>query len=550
MYTIDLPKGWALSTLPESIAIDGLISDGDWVESKDQNPNGSIRLIQLADIGDGDFKNRSERFMSPDRAEALNCTYLEPGDVLIARMPEPLGRACLFPDIGQDAVTVVDICLIRTGKKTAIINKLLMYWINSPVIRNLIYANSSGTTRTRITRKKLELFEFPIPPLAEQKVIADKLSILLAQVEMTKARFTQILENLKTLRQSIITAAVSGKLTEEWRAVNGFISNKWDQVVAADVCLKITDGEHQTPKRQVQGRMLLTAKNIRDGFIDYEDHDLISEEDFNKCLKRCNAEINDVLIVSVGATIGRAAIKKDDIEFALVRSVGLFKIDPEKIIGDYLLYSLQSQKVQNFISESSRGNAQSTLYIKAMSAIPITLPPLAEQKEIVHRVEEVIAFSKGIEQKVKVILDRINNLSQSILAKAFHGELTADWRITNHELISSDNSAEALLARIRVEREKIDKQPKLKKTSVKKKADSRMSKKIIRVSEALKQAGKPLNGQQLLAAAGYPLDSSTDQLEQFFLDVRSSLAIEKSIIKLERDGNSQDWFMLAQDSQK
>ena len=549
MYMIDLPEGWALSTLPESIAIDGLISDGDWVESKDQNPNGSIRLIQLADIGDGDFKNKSKRFMSPDRADALNCTYLEAGDVLIARMPDPLGRACLFPDIGQDAVTVVDICLIRTGKKTAIINKLLMYWINSPVIRDLIYANSSGTTRTRITRKKLELFEFPIPPLAEQEIIADKLSTLLAQVETTKARFSRTLETLKNLRQSVLNAAVSGKLTEEWREVNGFVSNKWDQVVAADVCLKITDGEHQTPKRQVQGRMLLSAKNIRDGFIDYEDHDLISEEDFNKCLKRCYAEINDVLIVSVGATIGRAAIKKDDIEFALVRSVGLFKIDPEKIIGDYLLYSLQSQKVQNFISESSRGNAQSTLYIKAMSAIPIALPPLAEQKEIVRRVEEMIAFSKGIEQKVKVILDRVNNLSQSILAKAFRGELTADWRITNPELISNDNSAEALLARINVEREKIDKQPKLKRTTVKKKTDSRMSKQIIRVAEALKQAGKPLNGQQLLAAAGYPLDSSTDQLEQFFLDIRNSLAIEESIIKLERDGNSQDWFALGQDSQ-
>ncbi|WP_213073526.1 restriction endonuclease subunit S [Acinetobacter venetianus] len=547
---IDLPEGWALSTLPESIAIDGLISDGDWVESKDQNPNGSIRLIQLADIGDGDFKNKSKRFMSPDHADALNCTYLESGDVLIARMPDPLGRACLFPDIGQDAVTVVDICLIRTGKKTAIINKLLMYWINSPVIRDLIYANSSGTTRTRITRKKLELFEFPIPPLAEQKVIADKLSTLLAQVETIKARFSRTLETLKNLRQSVLNAAVSGKLTEEWREVNGFVSNKWDQVVAADVCLKITDGEHQTPKRQAQGRMLLSAKNIRDGFIDYEDHGLISEEDFNKCLNRCYAEINDVLIVSVGATIGRAAIKKDDIEFALVRSVGLFKIDPEKIIGDYLLYSLQSQKVQNFISESSRGNAQSTLYIKAMSAIPIALPSLAEQKEIVHRVEEMIAFSKGIEQKVKVILDRVNNLSQSILAKAFRGELTADWRITNHELISSDNSAEALLARIKVEREKIDKQPKQKRTAVKKKTGSHMSKQIIKVVEALKHAEKPLSGQQLLEASGYPSDSNTDQLERFFLDIRDALTIERSIVKLERDDDSQDWFALAQDSQQ
>ncbi|ENG7014169.1 TPA: hypothetical protein RNH74_002680 [Yersinia enterocolitica] len=72
-----------------------------------------------------------------------------------------------------------------------------------------------------------------------------------------------------------------------------------------------------------------------------------------------------------------------------------------------------------------------------------------------------------------------------------------------------------------------------------------MGKQIIKVIEALKQARKPLSGQQLLAAAGYPTDSGTDQLEQFFLDIRDALTIEKSIVKLERDEDGQDWFALA-----
>lgn len=75
MTEANLPDGWAFSTLAESIAADGLISDGDWVESKEQDPNGSVRLIQLADIGDGNFRNKSERFMTPERASALNCTF-------------------------------------------------------------------------------------------------------------------------------------------------------------------------------------------------------------------------------------------------------------------------------------------------------------------------------------------------------------------------------------------------------------------------------------------------------------------------------------------
>ncbi|EIX9083723.1 hypothetical protein MLE32_002038 [Klebsiella aerogenes] len=72
-----------------------------------------------------------------------------------------------------------------------------------------------------------------------------------------------------------------------------------------------------------------------------------------------------------------------------------------------------------------------------------------------------------------------------------------------------------------------------------------MSEQIIKVVEALKQSGEPLSGQQLLAAAGYPSDSSTEQLEQFFLDIREALTIEKSIVRLKRDDDGQDWFDLA-----
>src|SRR6266581_2115330 len=83
-------------TLAELMS-DGLFVDGDWVESKDQDPDGEVRLIQLADIGDGIFRNRSSRFLTLEKAKELRRTFLEPEDVLIARMPERLGRACTFP---------------------------------------------------------------------------------------------------------------------------------------------------------------------------------------------------------------------------------------------------------------------------------------------------------------------------------------------------------------------------------------------------------------------------------------------------------------------
>ena len=148
-----------------------LFADGDWVESKDQDPNGDIRLIQLADIGDGHFIDKSWRFMNRGTAERLKCTYLKKNDVLVARMPDLLGRCCLFPfDDDEKYVTVVDVCILRPDDRVN--RNYLKYAINSPSIRQAISRQSTGTTRTRITKKKIGDLKILLPPLEEQKKIA------------------------------------------------------------------------------------------------------------------------------------------------------------------------------------------------------------------------------------------------------------------------------------------------------------------------------------------------------------------------------------------
>ena len=101
---------WVDASIGAIVAPDGLFTDGDWVETKDQDPNGTVRLIQLADIGDGNFLDKSARFLTRAKAHALNCTFLTKGDLLVARLAEPLGRCCIFPlDGDEEYVTVVDV---------------------------------------------------------------------------------------------------------------------------------------------------------------------------------------------------------------------------------------------------------------------------------------------------------------------------------------------------------------------------------------------------------------------------------------------------------
>src|SRR5262245_1545892 len=147
-----------MRTLTEIVGPSGLLTDGDWVESKDQDPSGSIRLTQLADVGDGEFRDRSDRWINEEQAARLNVTLLQPGDVLIARMPDPLGRACVCPPLPSPAITVVDVCIVRAPAHNP---KWLMYTMNAPQTRARVAGLQAGSTRKRIS--KANLATIPIP---------------------------------------------------------------------------------------------------------------------------------------------------------------------------------------------------------------------------------------------------------------------------------------------------------------------------------------------------------------------------------------------------
>lgn len=217
----NLPEGWSWATIDELIdSRTGLFKDGDWIETKDQNPEGEIRLIQLADIGDGFFRNRSDRFMSRETAIDLNCTFLKQGDILVARMPDPIGRACLFP-FEEDGkfVTVVDVAVIRVGDNS-INNKLLLYFINSPIIRKQIEELQTGTTRKRISRGNLATIKFPIPPLNEQNKIVSTMEELFHELDRCVNILKNTQDKLKIYKQALTRFAFEGKLTEKWRLKN------------------------------------------------------------------------------------------------------------------------------------------------------------------------------------------------------------------------------------------------------------------------------------------------------------------------------------------
>ena len=220
LASAELPSGWALTPIESIIPHDGIFSDGDWVESKDQDPNGDVRLIQLADVGDGVFHNRSARFLTSEKATELRCTYLRKGDILIARMPDPLGRACVFPLGGdQRFVTVVDVCVVRTDQEQ-VDRAYLCHVINFLGVRKQVEDFQTGTTRKRISRRNLATVQIPIAPIAEQRRIAAKIDELFSDLDAGIESLKKARAQLATYRQAVLKHAFEGKLTAQWREEN------------------------------------------------------------------------------------------------------------------------------------------------------------------------------------------------------------------------------------------------------------------------------------------------------------------------------------------
>ena len=182
-HPIEIPSLWAWAQIdnlsPRSL------TDGDWIETKDQSKDGRVRLIQLADVGEGRFLDKSARFVDEETEKKLNCTRLEIGDVLIARLPNPIGRACIFPDVGQPAITAVDIAILRLDANQN--RDYCTLALNAPTTRSQVEAYGKGATRFRVSTGHLKGVLVPVPPLAEQRRIVSKVHELMSLCDRLEA---------------------------------------------------------------------------------------------------------------------------------------------------------------------------------------------------------------------------------------------------------------------------------------------------------------------------------------------------------------------------
>lgn len=425
-----LPAGWVITTFTELLDVQGGTQPPK-SEFISEMQDGYVRLLQIRDFG-----NKPVPTYIPDTSKLKKC---KEEDLLIGRYGASLGRICTG-HAGAYNVALAKVIIPKQLERS-----FVRYYLKSEIFQFPLRL-LSRSAQNGFNKDDLSKFDFVLVPLSEQKIIAEKLDTLLAQVDSTKARLEQIPQILKRFRQAVLSSAVSGKLIDK------SFENKLEKLnsfVSIDIGNAFKSSEFSD-----EGVPLLRGQNIEPGALRWDD---TKKFPIDKLQKYSNLFINegDIIlamdrpIISSGLKIAKA--KKSDLPCVLVQRVARFK-DFENLIPDYLYLLLNDVSFINYIQPNQTGSDIPHISGKQILNFDCNVPSLPEQAEIVRRVEQLFAYADTIEKQVNNALARVNNLTQSILAKAFRGELTAQWRAENPELISGENSAAALLEKIKAER--------------------------------------------------------------------------------------------------
>ena len=484
----DLPSGWEFATIGNLVGREGVFKDGDWVESKDQDPNGDVRLIQLADIGDGEFRDRSSRFLTYAKALELRCTFINKGDVLVARMPDPLGRACIFPGDKKKSVTVVDVCVVRP-EMDDISKRWLMYFINAPAFRAAVASLQSGSTRKRISRKNLAKISLPVPPSDEQKRIVAEIEKQFSRLDEAVDNLKRVKANLKRYKASVLKAAVEGKLTEEWRKEHPDVepadkllqrilaerSKKWEEAELAKMRARGKEPKDDKWKKKYkepakpnfndlselqdgwlwvnidQIMLLLTDYHANGSYKVLKKHVTILDEDayaiyvratnlkknkFDSDLKFVNKKAydfltkskifgNEIIIGKIGNAGKVYCMPKLDQPCTLGMNLFMLRFN-QFLSGKYIYYHMVSFFSEKEIKNKVKGVGNPSIDKNAIRSLRIASPPIKEQDQIVKVVDEQMSLIAHFENELERHLLRADRLRQSILKKAFSGQLVSE----------------------------------------------------------------------------------------------------------------------------
>jgi type I restriction enzyme S subunit len=426
-----LPSSWTVSTLG---ALSNYIQRG---KSPKYTEKSDLPVINQKCIRWNFLEERHFKFIHPDQKDGWDqARYIRTGDILWnSTGTGTVGRAYLVKPLDMVQPKVVDshVTIVRLANEVDY--RFVFYWIKGPSVQQKIEEMCDGSTnQIELSRTSISATEIPLAPLPEQKRIADKLDTVLARVDACRERLNHVSLILKRFRQSVLAAAMSGTLTEDWhmhqnedkKSLDLSIDMKWKRVRFADILTEMRNGLSPKPSEHPPGEKILRISSVRSGRIDYIDHKfLVVEEKIANQYKlmaddllftRYNGSLEFVGVCAQVSSQGEGYLYPDK----LIR----VRLDKTRALPAYVEIVFETSKIRSVIENSVKSTSgQKGISGGDLKSVEFMLPSLTEQYEMVRRVEALFAFADRLEARLATARTTTERLTPALLAKAFRGEL-------------------------------------------------------------------------------------------------------------------------------
>lgn len=359
---------------------------------------GYIRLLQIRD-----FKSDDKAVYIPIAKKNKVC---QSDDIMIGRYGASVGQ------IHRGKSGAYNVALIRTMPNAEVIDKNFFYhYLVSDLFQKPLMSVAERSAQAGFSKVDIAPFSVYLPSLNTQKRIVAILDEAFAGIDQAIANTEKNLASARELFESYLNTIFTQK------------GEGWEEKNLNEIC-DVRDGTHDSPKYVEDGIPFVTQKNIRSDGLCFKNTKFISDEDHQKFYKRSNVSEGDILISMIGANRGMSCIVDDSRVFS-IKNVGLIK-KAEGISQWYLMYYLQSPTAQLYIENESRGGAQPFIGLTKLRNFPISVAPSNAQQQIVNQLKELNVQSQSLKIVYQRKLTSLNELKQSLLQKAFSGELTSD----------------------------------------------------------------------------------------------------------------------------
>jgi type I restriction enzyme, S subunit len=362
------------------------------------------------------------------------------GDVVLGRRGE-MGRCAVVGPLEEGWLCGTGSLIIRSlGGVHA---RYLQRYLSSPSVVRHLEGESVGSTMVNLNQSILRDLEVPVPPLSEQKRIAEKLDALLARVDACRERLNRLPSILKRFRQAVLAAAMSGELTREWREERG-LKAEWKEATLGSLLTDIRYGTAKKCSYEPQKTPVLRIPNVVDGTIDHEG---MKYADFDE-VERTKLALTpgDLLMIRSNGSIGlvgrTALVSERESGFLYAGYLIRLRADVAQARSAYLSLFLASPASRAQIEFTARSTTGvNNINTEEIRAFPVAVPPLEEQDEIIRRTGELLEIATRLERRLELAQARVMRITPSTLAKAFRGELVPQD--------PDDEPASELLARLR-----------------------------------------------------------------------------------------------------